>query len=696
MSSAELTAPRGGSHEGRAHGVRIAVPGAPATVLTLLIGLILVAVFDHGAVDEAASARIEVAGALIALLAGATGLWSGELRIRASRTGAVALGLLLAFCAWSAVSLAWSVAPDRTWVEFNRTVLYLLCLGMAFACGASWRRAPEALASGLIAVGATVCAYAIGQKLVPGVHIGRILNLDQTGAIPRLQEPLGYWNALALLLSLIAPLALGRAVDPARGSRSRLAHLLLLVLLLLTVVLTLSRGGLIALAIALGVWLAVGGRGLRGLAWLTLAVLAATPALILGLSNHSLTSDDIGLASRESAGLLLLAALAGGLLIGGFLALRLLGLEQRTAVAPATVRRIVRGLRWAGLAVVLVAVLSIAVSGTISRTWQSFTGTHAASVTQPSRLLSADSANRWVWWKEAAGAFSDRPLGGWGAGSFPVVHLLYRRDTLTVNEAHSVPLEWLAETGIVGVLLAGGAVLVLLAGAGAAVRAAQTPSERAVRAGLAAAGAAFASHCLFDWDWDIPGVTLPTLLCLGVLAGSAARTPRAAARPPRPRPMLLAILTAALCVGAISAAIPSLAATRARSALVAAAGASTPHLGSSAAGARLAGQLDPLSDAGPRAAATIALHEGQRQRARRDLSDAINREPSDPQAWADLAYVETVLGHISDGRRAAQRARELDPLGAVTSSLAGALSATGSVAAAPPADSATAVQTPSP
>ncbi|HSO99338.1 MAG TPA: O-antigen ligase family protein [Solirubrobacteraceae bacterium] len=694
MSSAELTAPRGGSQSGLAQGVKVRVPGAPATVLTLLIWLILVAVFDHGAVDEAASARIEVAGALIALLAAAAGLWSGELRIRTSRSGGVALGLLLAFCAWSAVSLAWSVAPDRTWVEFNRTVLYLLCLGIAVACGASWRRAPEALASGLIAVGAAVCAYAIGQKLVPGVHIGRILNLDQTGAIPRLQEPLGYWNALALLLSLIAPLALGRAVDPARGSRSRLAHLLLLVLLLLTVALTLSRGGLIVLAIAFGVSLAAGGRGLRGLLWLVLAVLAATPALILGLSNHSLTSDDIALASRESAGLLLLAALAGGLLIGGFLALRLLGLEQRTAIAPATVRRIVRGLRWAGLAVVVAAALSIAVSGTISRTWHSFTATHAASVTQPSRLLSADSANRWVWWKEAAGAFSDRPLGGWGAGSFPVVHLLYRRDALTVNEAHSVPLQWLAETGIVGALFAGGAVLLLLAGAGAAVRAAQTPSDRAVRAGLAAAGAAFATHCLFDWGWDIPGVTMPALLCLGVLAGSAARTTQAGERPPRPRPLWLAILSAALCLGAISAAIPSLAASRARSALVAAAGASTPHLGSSAAGARLAGQLDPLSDAGPLAAATIALHEGQRQRARRDLWDAINREPSDPQAWADLSYVETVLGHISDARRAAQRARELDPLGGVTSSLAGALSATWSVAAAPPADSATASKTP--
>jgi hypothetical protein len=693
MSSAELTASPRGSQPGLAQGLRIAVPGAPATVLSLLVGLMLVAVFDHGAVDEAASARIEVAAALITLLGAAIGLWSGALRIRSSRTGVVALCLLLAFCVWSAIGLAWSVAPDRTWLEFNRTVMYLLCLGLAVACGASWRRAPDALASGLIAVGAAVCGYAIGQKLVPGVHIGSILNLDQTGAIPRLQEPLGYWNALALLLSLIAPIALGRAVDPARGSRSRLSHLTLLVLVLLTLALTLSRGGLITLAVALGLWLAVSGRGLRGLLWLVLAVLAAIPALIVGLSNHSLTSDDVALASRERAGLILLVAVAGGLLAAGALALRLLALEQRGAITPASARRIARGLRWASAVTVVLGVIAIAASGTISRTWHSFTATHAASVTQPSRLLSADSANRWVWWKEAAGAFSDRPLGGWGAGSFPVVHLLYRRDTLTVNEAHSVPLQWLAETGIVGALLAGGSLVLLLVAAGVAVRAAPTPPERAVRAGLLAAGVAFAIHCLFDWDWDIPGVTLPALLCLGVLAGSAAWKPGAPQRP-RPRPLWLVVLSAALCVGAISAAIPSLAATRARSALVAAASASSPDLGGAAAAARLASQLDPLSDAGPLAASTIALHEGERQRARRDLLDAINRQPSDPQAWAELSYVETALGDLRDGRRASQRARQLDPLGAATSSLAGAFSANGSITAAPPADSATASPTP--
>jgi O-antigen ligase len=83
-------------------------------------------------------------------------------------------------------------------------------------------------------------------------------------------------------------------------------------------------------------------------------------------------------------------------------------------------------------------------------------------VYDPAQLVSADSENRWGWWKEAAGAISARPVQGWGAGSFGVTHLLYRRDTLSVQQPHSVPLQFLAETGIVGAVLGLGCLTLLL------------------------------------------------------------------------------------------------------------------------------------------------------------------------------------------------------------------------------------------
>jgi O-antigen ligase/polysaccharide polymerase Wzy-like membrane protein len=366
--------------------------------------------------------------------------------------------------------------------------------------------------------------------------------------------------------------------------------------------------------------------------------------------------------------------------------------------APAR-RRIWRALVALSAGLILAGLIAVTLShrgltGTASHAWHSFTATHSASVTQPTRLLSADSANRWVWWKEALGAFSDRPVGGWGAGSFPVVHLLYRRDTLSVNQPHSMPLQWLAETGLVGTLLAAGGLLLLLAAGHRAVRRARTPSEVAVRAALLAAAAGYLVHALYDWDWDIPGVTLPFIVCLGVLAGSAAVRSGGGHAPPhvgRAGPLALGALL--LSTAAVSAAIPSIAATRAGDALVTAASGSASDLTVASREAQAAGTLDPLSDAGPRAAAAIAQRRGERRQARADLLTAIHREPTDPAAWANLVFIELQLGDLIGGEHAAERARQLDPLGP-TSSVEGTLAAFLAQRTAPPQRSASAAPTP--
>src|SRR5947209_16262360 len=196
MSSAELSAPRGGSLAHPRLRSRAAVPEAPIATLGLLGLVTLWAAFDHGAVDEAASARVEVAITIIAMLGAGAALWTGRLRLGPRRAG-IGLALLAGFCVWSALSVIWSVDADRTWIELNRCLMYLLVVALAIGCGASWRRAPEALSRALIIIGALVALYALGEKLAPGLRIGGLVDLDQTGAIPRLQEPLGYWNALA-------------------------------------------------------------------------------------------------------------------------------------------------------------------------------------------------------------------------------------------------------------------------------------------------------------------------------------------------------------------------------------------------------------------------------------------------------------------------------------------------------------------
>jgi len=200
-----------------------------------LLALVLYAAFSHGAVGSPAEARLQVVLAGIAAVAGGAWLWSGTLRFSAPRRAVAGIGLLSAFALWSAVTLLWSVAPDNTWLELNRVLTYVIVLVLAVVLGASTKRAVGLISEGFVLVATAVTRYGLGQNLVPGLHIGGLFDLNQTGALPRLQEPLGYWNALALLLALGAPVAVMITVDTGRSVRTRLAALAALQLMLLAI-----------------------------------------------------------------------------------------------------------------------------------------------------------------------------------------------------------------------------------------------------------------------------------------------------------------------------------------------------------------------------------------------------------------------------------------------------------------------------
>jgi len=88
------------------------------------------------------------------------------------------------------------------------------------------------------------------------------------------------------------------------------------------------------------------------------------------------------------------------------------------------------------------------------------------------------------------------------------------------------------------------------------------------------------------------------------------------------------------------------------------------------AGALLASRLDPLSDAGLLAAATIEIHIGNPEQSRRDLFGALGRQPTDGEASQRLATEDLALGDIPDALVAARRARALDPYGPSARALA--------------------------
>jgi predicted Zn-dependent protease len=141
----------------------------------------------------------------------------------------------------------------------------------------------------------------------------------------------------------------------------------------------------------------------------------------------------------------------------------------------------------------------------------------------------------------------------------------------------------------------------------------------------------------------------------------------------------------------VSAALPSWAASKASSALVKASIGSPAALRSAQSSAKLASELDPLSDAGLRAEATIAVHRGQLPRAREYLTQAVGREPTDAAAWQQLAEVYLLMGDARGASVAAQRLLALDPHGPSVQLLRRAR-----IQLASPSGSATAVETPEP
>src|SRR5262249_21202874 len=159
------------------------------------------------------------------------------------------------------------------------------------------------------------------------------------------------------------------------------------------------------------------GARLRSLLWLGAALLTALPGILVGLRVHGLTAANLPLGTREGAGGILALVVVCLLLVLMVVGRRLITVEDRLTSSrhiPALRRLALAG----AVALVLAGLLAVALSsrgltGKVSHLWSDFTTTHAISNTNPNRLISAVSANRWVWWKEAAAAFSARPVQGW-------------------------------------------------------------------------------------------------------------------------------------------------------------------------------------------------------------------------------------------------------------------------------------------
>src|SRR6187551_1539170 len=246
-------------------------PGRVAEAVLLgALGILLawVVLFGGGSHDG----TLATAGivCIVCAAVGVAAAFRGALPLpRLDRVGTTTFAAVAALTAWAGVSIAWSIAGDLSWAWLARWLVYtaFLTLGvLAGALGGGVRRVAALLA--------VVLAAALGWALL-GIAIPSLF--PDGDRIARLREPVGYWNALALLAD--AAVALGLWV--ARGPRAtaRVAGSLLVFAAVLVVLLTQSRAGVVGALAVLGLWILLSDERLSDALRI---VIAAVPALAVG------------------------------------------------------------------------------------------------------------------------------------------------------------------------------------------------------------------------------------------------------------------------------------------------------------------------------------------------------------------------------------------------------------------------------
>jgi tetratricopeptide (TPR) repeat protein len=617
-------------------------------------------------------------------------------RPTAGQPGALTVLAFAALAGVTALSILWSISPENSWFEANRTLAYLAGFAAAVAVARLVPADPSIPSSdgaamvlrAILIAGFAVVVYALASRVWP-----ETLAADELYA--RIGQPYEYWNAVGATVAVLVPPALWLgARRSGHGAANALAYPLLS-LSIIALFLSYSRGAMIATGIAIVAWLVFVPLRLRTLTLLAVALAGAAPVLAWALQKDGFTENQTPLLVRESIasdfGIALLVTALVTLAVGLAFNFRL----ARRPPLPRTRLRVGMVAAACALAVPVALVAMLASSdrgfgGTINASVETLTNPSAATPGGPSRLTSA-SSSRALYWEQAQDVFRDH-RSGTGAGTFGISRLRYRKDQLVSRQAHGFIPQTAADMGIPGLI----AVLLLTVACAVAVaRAIGFPPRRGAGSGvafdadrvalwaLALSALAFALHSAIDWVWFVPGPTLMAIVAAGFVVGRgplragettapvppppparSAFTPAASGTtvpsseadtvvtppPPPParkrrlsvpprlrragRPALAALALAGALLAAWSAWQPARSERASSDALDLAAN------GKFAEATRRAGDARDANPLSPRPLIVKAAVEdgaGHPQAARRYLEEAVSDFPADPQVWIRLA-----------------------------------------------------------
>jgi len=632
-----------------------------ASVAALVLGAALAGVV-FGAAGGTQLTRTTIVEVLMVLVGGAV-VAAGVLWSRAGRLwGGATLLLFAGLAVLTALSILWAIVPELAFVETGRTLAYLAVFAASVAVALLAPGATPVVIKGILIASVAAIAYALAARVWPGA-------LAENELSNRIGQPFQYWNAVGTTAALAIPGLLWLGARRAGGPVTRsLAHPAIGAAIL-AILLTQSRGALVAAVLGAIAWFAIVPLRLRSLPVLLLPGAVAGAVAAWALSKDAFAVSAQPLAVKESV-----AGEFGLLLVLMALCLLLAGLAVNIALAryraPMELRRRV-GIAAVAVvcAVPLVALGSVALSdrgltGTIEDRVDELTSETDTAPVQGAGRLTAASSTRGKYWREAGRVFEDRPWAGTGAGTFATARLRHRTDAGVTRHAHGYVAQTLADLGVIGVALTTALLLAWLVAAARATalnprrlpfRREDDPplarrdwdGERIALLVLTLMAVVFGLQSLIDWTWFIPGPTAMALVAAGFVAG---RGPLAAAgdaqaversaevsgpaRPPTSRIVgAVAVMLAALLVAwAIWQPEASDRATgEALDLLVA------EETDAALAKTEDAADANPLSPDPLLVRAAVLTESGREGAAREALEQAVLKFPGDPHTWQRLA-----------------------------------------------------------
>lgn len=618
-------------------------PGLATAILVAASGLVTWAFFAGGASGVSAIATLGSATVIVAalLLIG----WARGVAVLPRLDGA-ALVAAIAACAlvaWTALTVWWSIAGDRSFDALGKGLVLLAFGVVGLAAAVRPGRPVRAVALVLAAALGAVLCWALLGKVVPA------LGPDDAGRVTRLRGSVGYWNALALLAD--AALGLGLwLVATVRDRFGRPLGALLLYVATIAILLTQSRAGLVAgLAVVALVLLLSPSRVEASL----FALLACGPGLLVAgwaFAQPALVEDGAASAQRVSSG----TRLGVLILLGAAVVLVVVSKVPVVRLVETRRRAVVRALVSAAAMLFIAGLLGLVAAVGNPVTWVGNQLTSSSEVVNdPGRLGEFGTNGRSVWWGEAWQIFRANPAGGTGASTFEIARKRVRDTAQPVSSPHSVPLQLLSETGLAGFALGLAFVIALLLGIRATLVRLEN-GERGAAVGLLALPLAFGLHALVDLDLDFLAVAAPTMLVSAVLVG-AGRPPAAQAGRLVTTGIVVAALAAAWVVVAPALSTRSVERTYAQI--------TAGKLDSAASASRRAQRLNPLAPETLSARAAVATAAADPGGADAFLVQATRLQPENPGTWYELGLFRSVRGDLCGAYHALNAAYTLDPNG---------------------------------